>query len=211
MKLKKIASLMLAGIMAVSMLAGCKDAASSSKPTEEPEVPAAGVSAEFASYLTDNSRVAFKDDATYQGYLSKWLDKEDFKHTVLSAVDDVTPVANATNIADILKDNVNGYTDAKGIHELDAITADTDMVVASVYEAPGSMNKSVVLKAVADALNTKLADSLMVDYYVPTRATYRYDYEYTASVSMQKVEDGSSSAWYVLVTLNIDATKVDQK
>ena len=37
MKLKKIASLMLAGIMAVSMLAGCKDAASS-KPTD-PEVP----------------------------------------------------------------------------------------------------------------------------------------------------------------------------
>ena len=33
MKLKKIASLALAGIMAVSMLAGCGEAASSSEPT----------------------------------------------------------------------------------------------------------------------------------------------------------------------------------
>ena len=36
MKLKKIASLALAGIMAVSMLAGCGEAASSSEPTTPP-------------------------------------------------------------------------------------------------------------------------------------------------------------------------------
>ena len=41
MKLKKIASLMLAGIMAVSMLAGCKSGTTPNTDPTEPETPAA--------------------------------------------------------------------------------------------------------------------------------------------------------------------------
>ena len=41
MKLKKIASLMLAGVMAVSMLAGCAEANANSTPDPQPEQPTA--------------------------------------------------------------------------------------------------------------------------------------------------------------------------
>ena len=50
MKLKKIASLMLAGIMAVSMLAGCKGNTVNENPGEQPEEP---VASDVASAFND--------------------------------------------------------------------------------------------------------------------------------------------------------------
>ena len=52
MKLKKIASLMLAGVMAVSMLAGCQTGSNGNG--EEPEVPAVPSTSDAASSLHDN-------------------------------------------------------------------------------------------------------------------------------------------------------------
>ena len=49
MKLKKIASLALAGIMAVSMLAGCGRAPATAALPAKNTNPATGVSATFAS------------------------------------------------------------------------------------------------------------------------------------------------------------------
>ena len=50
MKLKKIASLALAGIMAVSMLAGCKDGTSQEDPSSSSQVP---TTANIVSYAND--------------------------------------------------------------------------------------------------------------------------------------------------------------
>ena len=50
MKLKKIASLMLAGVMAVSMLAGCKGSANSGEE-ENPVVPTTGIVADANGVL----------------------------------------------------------------------------------------------------------------------------------------------------------------
>ena len=49
MKLKKIASLMLAGIMAVSMLAGCKSGNANENPGEQPENPVVSNAADYAN------------------------------------------------------------------------------------------------------------------------------------------------------------------
>ena len=65
MKLKKIASLALAGIMAVSMLAGCKDGGNT-----EPENPVVPSTSGVASYLNDmltsdqSKNISFEDDST---------------------------------------------------------------------------------------------------------------------------------------------------
>ena len=67
MKLKKIASLALAGIMAVSMLAGCKDGSSSSTPTEPDVNP---VDSSLANYVNNEL------DAKYTNILklsADWL------------------------------------------------------------------------------------------------------------------------------------------
>ena len=61
MKLKKIASLMLAGIMAVSMLAGCKGGDSNSTPNEETETP---VNSDFTSTVLGKTSEATRDKLT---------------------------------------------------------------------------------------------------------------------------------------------------
>ena len=66
MKLKKIASLMLAGVMAASMLAGCQTT-SNDQPTqpEEPTNPVAGYSAVLESKLSAHAqdKIDMSDDA----------------------------------------------------------------------------------------------------------------------------------------------------
>lgn len=114
---------------------------------------------------------------------------------------------------DVLNDNVNGYngnTTIKARNSGSVVSFKTDTVIANAYVAPGSMSQSVVLKAVADDLNDSICDAAFQDFYVDDAATdTRYDYKYNGNVSIQKVTDGSSSAWYVLVVVEIDTTKVD--
>ena len=58
MKLKKIASLALAGIMAVSMLAGCSTANVEPEQPENPETPASSAAVDtLYSELTGSARV----------------------------------------------------------------------------------------------------------------------------------------------------------
>ena len=57
MKLKKIASLMLAGVMAVSMLAGCSTTAVDPEPTPDPDpTPSANYGTTFYSYLSNDAQ-----------------------------------------------------------------------------------------------------------------------------------------------------------
>ena len=216
MKLKKIASLALAGIMAVSMLTACGEGTSNSgSSSSENTTPATGVSAEFASYLKDNKNVTFADDAEYQGYLSKILKNLDPKHDELDDVVVLDASNNdfVTETDDVLNNNVNGYNENTSIMARNSgsvVSFKTDTVIADAYVAPGSMSQSVVLKAVADDLNDNICDAAFQDFYVDTAAAdTRYDYKYNGNVSIQKVTDGSSSAWYVLVVVEIDTTKVD--
>ena len=74
MKLKKIASLMLAGIMAVSMLAGCGDnGGSSSTPNEPTEPTVTGYSADLKAHLLEAARMnvnAVESDALNKALLN---------------------------------------------------------------------------------------------------------------------------------------------
>ena len=59
MKLKKIASLMLAGVMAVSMLAGCQNTSVNPEPTPNPDpTPATGYSAKLGDEIAKLSTIA---------------------------------------------------------------------------------------------------------------------------------------------------------
>ena len=218
MKLKKIASLMLAGIMAVSMLAACNG------KTEEPsssssETPATGVSATFANFLS-GKRVEFKDNATYAGYLADGLKEADPKSGNMSPITSVEAMDSDWNVFKKVENkfdkNEIEYGDRNTKVTIDQFSANgsvkqaDDELFIAMYAAPGSMKQDVVLEAVAAKLDSALGDKYLVNYADVTVGsdTKRYDYDYTGSVSVQKVEDGSVSAWYVLVTLYIDATEV---
>ena len=73
MKLKKIASLMLAGVMAVSMLAGCSTTSNEpQEPTTPPTTtPVSGKSAVFEAQLTDlaDMKITMEDNADLQAAL----------------------------------------------------------------------------------------------------------------------------------------------
>ena len=74
MKLKKIASLMLAGVMAVSMLAGCSTTDGNTTPNPDDDVtvtPVAGKSAVFEAALTDlaDVKISMSDSADLQAAL----------------------------------------------------------------------------------------------------------------------------------------------
>ena len=208
MKLKKIASLMLAGIMAVSMLAGCNGGTTPNDDSSSSETPATGVSATFAGYLKNGDRVDFNDNNVYQNYLASAIEKRDLNYSVLGEVDEVEAITSGElykNVQKLFNDGVIGYKDKCIIDNLGAIKDTTDTTFTTLYQAPGSMEEDVVLKAVAGKLDAKFDKNILVNFYTNNDNTY--DYDYTGSVSMQKVEDGSASAWFVLVTLSVDVAK----
>ena len=210
MKLKKIASLMLAGIMAVSMLAACGEGAGNNNGgASSSETPATGVSATFAGYLKNGDRVDFDDNDVYQNYLASAIEKRDLNYSVLGGVDDVEAITTNgelyQNVQKLFNDGVIGYKDSTTIDNLGPIKDKTDTTFTTLYQAPGSMEEDVVLKTVAGKLDDQFDKDILVNFY--TEGDNTYDYDYTGSVSMQKVEDGSASAWFVLVTLSVDVAK----
>ena len=208
MKLKKIASLMLAGIMAVSMLAACGEGTGDNNGgASSSETPATGVSATFAGYLKNGDRVDFDDNNVYQNYLASAIEKRDLNYSVLGDVDNVEVITSGDlyqNVKKLFNDGVIGYKDTT-IDNLGAISDKIDTTFTTLYQAPGSMEEDVVLKAVAGKLDDKFDKDILVNFSSDGDNTY--DYDYTGSVSMQKVEDGSASAWFVLVTLSVDVAK----
>ena len=217
MKLKKIASLALAGIMAVSMLTACGEGTSNSgSSSSENTNPATGVSATFASYLKNGGRVTFADDSEYQGYLASAIKKSDIKYDTLDDATDVLAIgAGADNkpfdeLSEILEKSVIGY-DKQTIDTWygSGIEATTDKVYINMWRAPGDMAQNVVLKKVAADIDNDLKDTQLVNVFTASDGSV-YEYDYTGSVSMQKVEDGSASAWYVLLTISIDVTKTSK-
>ena len=215
MKLKKIASLALAGIMAVSMLTACGEGTSNSgSSSSENTNPATGVSATFASYLKNGGRVTFADDSEYQGYLASAIEKSDIKYNTLAEATDVLAIG-ANNkpydkLSEILEKSVIGY-DKQTIDTWkgNGIEATTDKVYINMWRAPGDMAQNVVLKEVAADIDNDLKDKQLVNVFTASDNSV-YEYDYTGSVSMQKVEDGSASAWYVLLTISIDVTKTSK-
>ena len=85
------------------------------------------------------------------------------------------------------------------------VNNNTDNTYMTVLQVPGEVSRDIALKNVANKLDNALSNSNLVNFN--TNGGKQYNYAYTGSVSMQKVEDGSTSAWYVLVTVSIDATE----
>ena len=214
MKLKKIASLMLAGIMAVSMLAACGSTGTETDPTE-PETPATGVSAQFASYLLDKDAVAFSDNAENQNVLAKAVTKvedSDIKSFVKSNTGVVKAGEADDALAEVMKNVMYaGWTNTLTKDVVTNITRKNTYI--GFYVAPGAMNQNDVLKQVAGQLDNNLNSDVLVEdnYDDEVVGDVYYTYDYTGSVSIDKVEtkDGAASVYFVLVSVTVDATPVE--
>ena len=200
MKLKKIASLAMAGILAVSMLAGC---AGKDNTTNVPTTPteSASVADTFNEVAKDeldgnDVQITFTYDAALAEKLTSVLQTAGKKNTNVGNV--------AKNVLDP-KVSVNSIADFNG--SKNGTTTDPQTVIY-VEADETSMTDEQFVKSYAEKLfknNTKWAD-LKAEYSDTTnKIDYTYDYEGT--ISLVKVEEDGTVTRYLVVTVTCDTSK----
>ena len=206
MKLKKIASLALAGVMAVSMLAGCSGKSTDDNGTDDNQgggtTQTTGVSAVVYENLSQASKnmVKLSDDSSLNASLQK-------------VVDDYLNVTNADSMykngfVTSDKSSVLGGLKAKLIDAMDCkdwennFTATADKVETRVNMAYAGMGMSdkAVLEEVASWINTGVST-------MPTDgADYTYTYTGSVSIANKTFEDANG----VSRTVKVVAVSITQ-
>ena len=116
MKLKKLMALAMAGVLAVSMLAGCDGNTNNNNDPVDPDAPATGISADVGSRVED---LALKDD-----------DDADLDHLTFTDDGGVTAALNDAVGGAGVRDVLDAYVYGDVLNELD----DTHAVRARVAE-----------------------------------------------------------------------------
>ena len=202
MKLKKIASLALAGVMAVSMLAGCSTMNNAPEdPTDPIEPGISGVSAAVEARVAANidpeeipAYVHFQDSTDldadleyaveYAGVMDvmpqyitsdklTWV-AGDLTDRLTAAVGDEDDGVDVANIGDV---DVLLDAEEQDTYEID------DEVAVNMYAVSNSIGENAVNQMVAEVL-----DDIVVDYQYSTRNSDggnggNYNHEYTVSIS----------------------------
>ena len=208
MKLKKIASLALAGIMAVSMLAGCKDGGNSnSGSSSENTNTASGYSAMLGEAVSDKVKdmdyVTFSDndkDKTALATAVKNVGSKDVYNA--SSVGTLTPLGNTSAKA--------AFKDAAGLARDSILSGKVSIFksvdpinqtvkVGEILYIDGSMDVATVMDFVAGKYNNAL-ENLVDSETVTTNVggsivTMKVDYDYTISVSIVNVPATSNTTY----------------
>ncbi|OUN66645.1 hypothetical protein B5G12_14190 [Faecalibacterium sp. An58] len=200
MKLKKIASLALAGIMAVSMLAGCKDGSSSSTPTEPDVNP---VDSSLANYVNSELDAKYTNilklsaDSTLDSALSKaaaMIDENELKATSTNWITQGSAIQNS--FIEMVKADTCDFNDFKDTTK--------DTVVADLIIVPGNFTedgmKDQVVTMMKGIINTN---------NMPTDGTSggkTYNYTYNGNIAVVKVESNSGEYSAYVVGLVVDQT-----
>ena len=215
MKLKKIASLALAGVMAVSMLTACGEANNDSntqKPTEPDVTPAAGYSAIFEDRLSAKSdaNISMSDSADLNNALKAALE---FSSDAIIAgrYDDVTNGGKAyfvnhksnsaigqvstelINKADADKESLKKTDELNTVKLLNPylnskiISSDKDNAdIVMLYVVTGVNAKGAVME-VAESLDDDIAELVRTYNSKGAVDTTETLYNYTGSVSAETI------------------------
>ena len=219
MKLKKIASLMLASIMAVSMLAGCSDTPASSNGNQDGQnqVTPASVADYANSLLTDAQKNVFKfensSDLTaalqkVAGNSKEFTSDEIKKYSDLFAYNsNIVVNLLAEDLADEMKlDYHNGSgSNQKGL----ASTTDKGTKsVGFVYALSGKMAQDSAVQLIIKYWASATMDN--DDFFPATLSSHNLNCEYTADISAVKVtapDDSNVSTWVVAIVVTQTATE----
>ena len=216
MKLKKIASLMLAGIMAVSMLAGCK----SGQPAPDPEENNGGATAGYSAQLGD----VVSDEVKDMEFVT-FADNADDQAALEDAVGNLATFGNVADVGKVGSDGkivwVNGSdavaADFEDAAKLDRYqitngtsaffaTADMNKVkkVGTLFAVDGKVEMSKVLKQIANDADVKKALGSLVEEGKDDHNTYKYNYTVSVSVvnvPVDALDFLTASVNYVAVTI----------
>ena len=199
MKLKKIASLMLAGVMAVSMLAGCSTTSNNNNnQTPDPEAPATGVSADIETLVKASlddeypEFVSFKNDTKLDDaldYAMEWAGVEGIlnNYVYTNTIDDLG--SDDVVYAQVM-DQVEA-TDGVWISNIGSINVKTDgdgAKAVRVYAVSGSIGERAIKQQVANDI-----DELIAAYKHYDADGDNWYYDYTVSVSIDSKTVHSST------------------
>ena len=220
MKLKKIASLMLAGVMAVSMLAGCATTSNEPEQPNQPEEPTAtGYSVEMAENLSDAAKkdyIEFKDNnddlAALKDALGNMSSVSIAHNAMVPQV--VTPVAgwkdadttemivDFVNSLDLVNTNVDYDWMFNNLTQANDVNASKTVKYGLLYVIDGTVDVNKALKQVAGKMENMLENLPNVN--VSDTARYTYDYTVSASVVNKALEPFAGytlSANFIAVTV----------
>ena len=219
MKLKKIASLMLAGVMAVSMLAGCSTASVKPEEPTDPEQPTAtGYSVEMAENLSDAAKkdyIDFRDKADDLAALKDALGNMSWTTTAnntivpktITAVHDWDAVDTSLLVKDFIsasgvKENQLVYNDMWNALLNNRLEDDETVKYGLLYVIDGTVDINKALKQVAGKVENLLENLPNVN----VSDTARYTFDYTVSVSVANkaldvIDWYNGSANFIAVTV----------
>ena len=215
MKLKKIASLMLAGVMAVSMLAACGDSSSTTTPVVPPVDDNTATSA-ISDALNDQlfskqaDLLSFESNSKLASLLDRIAeDDEDFeiRDNLVSGAGRPTLLAPGgvnADITNIVNAAFNGTNPAVTMTNADIATNhDDNRAYLYVYTVDGSMQDvDQIARAVMNGVNG-LQDHVYDVAGIVDNGTIpqQTDYEYKGYAEMVKITNDNSSdtAWVVAV------------
>ena len=215
MKLKKIASLMLAGVMAVSMLAACGESNSTTTPVVPPvddDTATSAISAALNDQLFSKQAdlLSFESNSKLASLLDRIAeDDEDFeirdtlvwgagRPTLLNPVVDV-------DVNDIVDAAFNGTNPAVAMTNADIlVNHDDNRAYLYVYTVDGSMQDvDQIARAVMNGVGSGLQDHVYDVAGIVDNGTIpqQTDYEYKGYAEMVKITNDNSSdtAWVVAV------------
>ena len=215
MKLKKIASLMLAGVMAVSMLAACGDNSSTTTPVVPPVDDNTATSA-ISDALNDQlfskqaDLLSFESNSKLASLLDRIAeDDEDFeiRDNLVSGAGRPTLLApNGVNadITNIVNAAFNGTTPLVRMTNADiVVNHDDNRAYLYVYTVDGSMQDvDQIARAVMNGVNGLQEHVYDVAGIVDGGTIPQpMDYEYKGYAEMVKITNDNSSdtAWVVAV------------
>ena len=214
MKLKKIASLMLVGVMAVSMLAGCSTGTKPDDGEKDPVVDSSLTGKVIAALDEDTTKnIDFSANASLQAALEKVVKN---KGTAISGIklEDLSKID-----PDLVGDgSLNGVYGAgneghKWAAESDSKTDDVSFVISRGLTAGADEEyiANEIAKAIDDNIaNWKLSEPSKSITYTFEQKDFHYDFEYTGDVAVAKVTDAVSgvTSYVAVYTITRTATKV---
>ena len=203
MKLKKIASLMLAGVMAVSMLAGCGEGTTDPGNPDDPTVvPETGIVAAVnnGQDAANEVKINFTSSSSLDALLSnavKAFGEKSNDENLTNRIAKLTGMP--TNMAKLQK--YTGMTGDGYAHKTNKVADDADGVIVEAVKAftiNNAFNEDVAMKQAADKINDVIAKMKATSYKKDfTMGGQDYcDYSYTGNVSMVSVEKADGTTIY---------------
>ena len=215
MKLKKIASLMLAGVMAVSMLAACGDNSSTTTPVVPPvddDTTTSAISAALNDQLFSKQAdlLSFESNSKLASLLDRIAEDDEafeIRDNLVRGAGRPTlldPFVADADVANIVNAAFNGTNPAVTMTNVDIlVNHDDNRAYLYVYTVDGSMQDvDQIARAVMNGFNGLQDHVYDVAGIVDNGFTpERMDYEYKGYAEMVKITNDNSSdtAWVVAV------------